>query len=81
MTIQNMFNFGYKLTEKLMAKGGNEWYVPVMTAAGPSSEEDRAFAASLFRAYRNDLQNMAYDMDDSVPEAAAPAVDVSSVEY
>lgn len=81
VTMQNMFNFGYKLTEKLMAKGGNEWYVPVMTAAGPSSEEDRAFAASLFRAYRNDLQNMTYDMDDSVPEAAAPAVDVSSVEY
>ena len=81
VTMQNMFNFGYKLTEKLMSKGGNEWYVLVMTAAGPSSEEDRAFAASLFMAYRNDLQNMAYDMDDNAPEAAAPAVDVSSVEY
>ena len=83
VTMQNMFNFGYKLTEKLMSKGGNEWYIPVMTAAGPTSEEDRAFAAMLFKAYRNDLQNMEYDMDDSGSDASAgrPTVDVNATEY
>lgn len=80
VTMQNMFNFGYTLSAKLMAKGNNEWYIPVMTAAGPSSTEDREFAAALFTMYRNDLQNMSYDMDDNATEAA-PRVDTTSVEY
>ena len=48
VTMQNMWNFGYKMTEKKMAKGGNEWFVPVMTAAGPTGDEDRAFAHNLY---------------------------------
>ena len=80
VTMQNMFNFGYTLNAKLMAKGNNEWYIPVMTANGPSSAEDREFAAALFTMYRNDLQNMSYDMDDNATEAA-PRVDTDSVEY
>ena len=80
VTMQNMFNFGYTRNAKLMAKGNNEWYIPVMTANGPSSAEDREFAAALFATYRNDLQNMSYDMDDNATEAA-PRVDTDSVEY
>ena len=82
VTMQNMWNFGYKLNEKLMAKGGNEWYVPVMTAAGPTSEADREFALALFKAYRNNMSEVAYDMDEqSSGEVAAPAVDVNATEY
>ena len=82
VTMQNMFNYGYKLSAKLMSKGGNEWYVPVMTPVGPTSEEDRAFAANLFMMYRNEAQTMAYDMDDNGGDASsAPAVDTSAVEY
>lgn len=82
VTMQNMWNFGYKLTEKMMAKGGNEWFVPVMTAAGPTSEEDREFAHQLFMAYRNKMADVAYDMDDQGSSApAAPAVDVDATEY
>ena len=80
VTMQNMFNFGYTLNAKLMAKGNNGWYIPVMTANGPSSAEDREFAAALFAMYRNNLQNMSYDMDDNATEAA-PRVDTDSVEY
>lgn len=83
VAMQNMWNFGYTLNEKLMAKGGNEWYVPVMTAAGPTSDEDREFALNLFKAYRNDLQNMTYDMDDQGASevSSAPRVDTDATEF
>ena len=83
VTMQNMWNFGYALNEKLMAKGGNEWYVPVMTAAGPTSAEDREFALALFKGYRNNMSEVAFDMDEasSGESTAAPAVDVNATEY
>ena len=82
VTMQNMWNYGYTLSEKLMAKGNNEWYVPVMTAAGPTDEEDRAFALALYKTYRNDVQNMSYDMDDNASmNEAAPKVNVEATEF
>lgn len=83
VTMQNMWNFGYKMTEKLMAKGGNEWYVPVMTAAGPTDEADREFALALFKMYRNSMQDVAYDMDDpgAGVESTGPAIDTDATEY
>lgn len=82
VTMQNMWNYGYKMTEKKMAKGGNEWFVPVMTAAGPTSDADREFALALYKAYRNNMNDVAYDMDEqSSGEVAAPAVDVNATEY
>lgn len=82
VTMQNMWNYGYALNEKKMAKGGNEWFVPVMAAAGPTSEDDRAFALSLFMAYRNNMADVAFDMDDQGTSApAGPAVDVDATEY
>ena len=82
VTMQNMWNYGYAMNAKLMAKGGNEWYVPVMTAAGPTDEADREFALALFKAYRNNMNDVAYDMDEQVSsEAAAPAIDVNATEY
>lgn len=83
VTMQNMWNFGYRLDEKLMAKGNNEWYVPVMTANGPTSDEDREFAHQMFLAYRNKMQDVAYDMDEqgNAGASAAPVADIDATEY
>lgn len=83
VTMQNMWNFGYKMDEKLMAKGGNEWYIPVMTVAGPTSDADREFALGLFKAYRNSMADVAYDMDDPGAglESTGPAIDTEATEY
>lgn len=81
VTMQNMWNYGYTLNEKLMAKGNNEWFVPVMAAAGPTDEADRQFAHDLFKTYRNEMQNMAYDMDDNTVADSAPIVDTNATEF
>ena len=81
VTMQNMWNYCYTLTEKLMAKGSNEWYVPVMTAAGPTSDADREFAINLFKMYRNELQNMEYDMDDNTVVESSPVVNTEATEF
>lgn len=82
VTMQNMWNYGYTLSEKLMAKGGNEWYVPVMSAAGPTDEEDREFALNLFTMYRNNMQDTAFDMDDNGGAVeSAPVADVNATEF
>lgn len=83
VTMQNMWNFGYKLNEKLMAKGGNEWYVPVMSAAGPTDEEDRAFGMMLYKMYRDNMQNLAFDMDENESTSSRPAnvVDADATEF
>lgn len=74
VTMQNMWNHGYKLDSKLMAKGGNEWYNIVVTAAGPTSEEDRAFGMQLFKTFR--YTDLAYDLDDtSVSYASQEEID------
>lgn len=84
VSMQNMWNFGYKLNEKKMAKSGNEWFVPVMTADGPTSAEDREFGMMLYKMYRSNIQDMAYDMDDnggaSEATSAAP-VDTNATEF
>lgn len=81
VTMQNMWNYGYKLDEKMLAKAGNEWFVPVMTAAGPTGEIDREFAHQLFLAYRNKMQEVSYDMDEQGSSNPAPVVDVEATEY
>lgn len=82
VSMQNMWNFGYNLNAKLMSKGNNEWYVPVMTAAGVSSDEDREFAVQMYKAYRNIIQSVQVDMDDSAASSTrAPAVDPEATEF
>lgn len=77
VTMQNMWNYGYTLNEKLQAKSGNEWFICVPSAAGPTQEEDRAFGMSLYKMYRESIQNLNFDMDDvgttetSVPNTEA----------
>jgi len=78
VTMQNMWNYGYSLTAKLMAKGGNEWYIIVPVPAGASTEDDRAFAQQLYTQYRNTIQNVRYDMEEN---AAPPEPDVKNTEF
>ena len=83
VTMQNMWNYGYVLNEKLMAKNGNEWYIITATPAGATDEADREFALGLFKSFRNTIQNMDYDMDDSSSESSSSAVapDLDKTEF
>ena len=83
VTMQNMWNYGYTLDNKLMAKNGNEWYIITAAPAGATSDEDREFALGLYKMYRNTIGELAYDMDDNTSEAASsgPAVDVNATEF
>lgn len=65
VTMQNMWNYGYTLNEKLMAKNGNEWYIVTATPAGATSADDREFALGLFKSFRTNIQSVSYDMDDA----------------
>lgn len=82
VTMQNMWNYGYKLDEKLMSKNGNEWYIISASANGPTSEEDREFGLMLYKSYRNSLNEMNFDMDDGSTESSSgPAVDTTATEF
>ncbi len=80
VSMQNMWNHGYTLDSKLMAKGGNEWYNIVVAAAGETSDEDRAFGMELFKAFRH--SDLAYDLDDtSAPVSHASQEEIDSAEF
>lgn len=81
VTMQNMWNYGYKIDEKLVSKNGNEWYNIVATPAGASSTEDREFGLQLFQVYRNSIATMNFDMDDAISESSGPAADVNATEF
>lgn len=84
VTMQNMWNYGYALNEKLLAKNGNEWYIITATPNGATDAEDREFGLSLYKMYRNSLNDMNYDMDDSGSydsSSSGPAVDVNATEF
>jgi len=81
VTMQNMWNYGYTLNEKTMAKAGNEWFIITASPAGQTSEDDRAFGMSLYQSFRNSLQTLQYDMDDTGATDTAPPVDTEGTEY
>lgn len=82
VTMQNMWNHGYILNEKLQSKNGNEWYNISATPSGATNEDDRAFGLSLFKAYRHTLRNLNLDMDDNSSEfSSGPAVDTDATEF
>ena len=82
VTMQNMWNYGYALNEKLLAKNGNEWYIITANPDGATSAEDREFGLSLFKMYRNTLSSMNFDMDDdSSMSSSGPVVDTNATEF
>ncbi len=80
VTMQNMWNYGYTMNEKLQAKGGNEWYIIVPVAAGPSNEDDRAFALEMYKSFRGSIQMVNYDMEDT-SASSTPTPDVEQTEF
>lgn len=66
VTMQNMFNNGYKLIEKECNKNGNSWFIIDVKSNGPTSEEDRAFATALFHTYKPMIATMNMDLDNAV---------------
>lgn len=80
VTMQNMWNYSYALNEKLLAKGGNEWYICVPSPAGATSEDDREFGLALYKMYRNTIQSVKFDMDNSESETG-PIINAEATEY
>jgi hypothetical protein len=68
VTMQNMWNHGYKLEPKLVSKGGNEWYIINPTMAGATSDEDRQFGMNLFNQFRN-AADLKFDVEDNTKSA------------
>lgn len=83
VTMQNMWNYGYTLNAKLMAKNGNEWYIINTVAHGATTEDDRAYGLEMYKIYRDSLNTMKFDMDDanSSDTTASPAVDMGTTEF
>lgn len=81
VTMQNMWNHGYVLKEKLLAKNGNEWYIVNADPAGTTTEEDRAFALELYKNFKDNIQNMTVNMDDDADLSGPSATTVSDAEF
>jgi len=69
VTMQNMWNHGYTLSSKKMSKAGNEWYNIVVTAAGPTTEEERQAGMAMYQMFRK--QDFNFDIDESANFDAA----------
>lgn len=78
VTMQNMWNYGYKINEKLIAKNGNEWYILVVAPAGPANDEDRDFALNLYKQFRD--MHLNFDIEDNTTDNIQP-VGEASTEY
>lgn len=62
VTMQSMFNHGYTLAAKIMAKNGNEWYNIDVKPAGITDADDIEFARGLYQNFRN--QNLNIDDEE-----------------
>lgn len=81
VTMQNMWNHGYTLNEKLVAKGGNEWYIINPAAAGKTSDEDRAYGLMLYQNFRNADLHVAEEVNESDTVGGASDQELNNSEY
>lgn len=83
VTMQNMWNYGYTLNEKLLAKNGNEWYIITANPNGATDTEDREFGLSLYKMYRDTLSNINIDMEEAPYDSSSsgPVVDTNATEF
>ena len=63
VTMQNMWNHGYRLDNKKMSKVGNEWFIINPTPAGATSAEEREFGMALYNMYRQ--KDLNFDIEDT----------------
>ena len=78
VTMQNMWNHGYTLSSKKMAKNGNEWFNIEVKANGPTTDEDRALGKNLFNNFRQ--MDLKVDIEDTASEATTN-VDTTKTEF
>lgn len=53
VSMQNMWNHGYRLVPKLMKKNNDEWFIIDVQAAGPTTQEERDYGMNLFKSFRS----------------------------
>lgn len=68
----SIWSYAYTIASKKITKDRNSWYIITAQMAGPTTEEDRAFANELFASLK-DFTTEAYEepFSDSVPETDA----------
>ena len=81
VSMQNMWNHGYELNEKVMAKNGNEWFIISATPNGVTGAEDREYALNLYKSFRNTIQDAVIDSEEETTEFKSAPVDVSATEF
>lgn len=82
VTMQNMWNYGYVLSSKKLAKNGNEWYNIVVSAAGASTEESRMFGISLYKQFRDSAIISDVEKEGSEDSSSfASEAEVASTEF
>lgn len=82
VSMQNMWNNGYVIKEKLVRKGGNEWYIIDPIAAGPTTQDERMQGRALYENFRN--RDLNFDIDETTGEATpdtATKEEVDKAEY
>jgi hypothetical protein len=68
--MQDMWNFKYAISSKKTSKNDNEWYIKLANPAGPSSEEDRAFALELYKMFKN--TELKVDLEEGTSSESNP---------
>ena len=77
VTMQNMWNYSYILKEKLVSKGGNEWYIVNTVPGGATTPEERQWAHNMYMTYRN-MNDIKFDMVDTVADTTSDADDTKT---
>ncbi len=81
VSMQNMWNFKYKLEAKKMAKGSNEWFNIVTQSNGQTDTDDREFALDLYKNFRA-MNEINFDMEDSGSSSDIKSnIDVENTEF
>jgi hypothetical protein len=81
VTMQNMWNHGYTLSSKKLAKNGNEWYNMVISAAGQTAPDEQKFGMNLYKQFRNAAINVDMDTEVNDTESYASQEEVKSTEF
>lgn len=61
VSMQNIWNHGYKLVAKPMSKNGNDWFIIDVIPNGATVDEDRMYAMELFKGFK--VSDLNYDVD------------------
>lgn len=72
VTMQNMWNYGYRLVEKKKTKGNNEWFIIDPIPSGATNDDNRAHGLAMFKMFRN-VADIKFDMESATESTEATA--------